>query len=321
MVKERGSTLRKEAKAIANDRRKRKEKHRLLRQWICDMYKPKSASNLDHTGPDDSDSESSPAPSNSPTEKGQGKVWDLPIVSQRCPGQEGVTLGTMLRIAKDCYKLASQDFDKMDLYDHMYYIQSIREPDTPTSETLVDKALVVMAQHQQHLAKHDYIACVARLAVLSNLPKEIKGNLKTCKNCLDKFLPASSKPCTCDECAQTCRRDACQYHWGELQSHNDAIDASRKKVNLGEDFLIRGKVKLREFKLWMETCYWSCCEGKLVEVGPDAGKRSQKSRHKPLAQWEIPNPYDGKLGCPPLDVKDSAVWPHLPMRATHHIPF
>ncbi|OTA60089.1 hypothetical protein K449DRAFT_104192 [Hypoxylon sp. EC38] len=212
MAKERGSTLRKEAKAMANDRRLRKEKHRKLRQWVYDRYKynPADTTNvIDAAGPgsEASSALSHPGPS-------KGGLWDLPVYIKKRPGPHGLTLGYMLRIAKECYKLARTDFDKMDLYDHMYYIQSIRQPDIPTEDALVDRILIVLAQQQLHLAKTNYAACVARLALLGNLPKEIKKDLRTCQNCLQKFMHCP-KPCICARSSGKCPQLPCEYHWGK----------------------------------------------------------------------------------------------------------
>ncbi|KAI1143679.1 hypothetical protein F5Y05DRAFT_362107 [Hypoxylon sp. FL0543] len=313
----RGTTLRKEAKAMTVDRRKRKEKHRLLRQWICDMHQSKVARKADQTVLDESDSDASAEP---PTCRSEGQVWDQPAHIKGLPASYGLTLGTMLQIAKDCYKLAAKDFDKMDLYDHMCYIQAIRFPETPTAETLVDKALVVMGQQQLQLAKDNYIACVARMAVLSNMSKDVRADMKTCRNCLQKFLPGSEKPCTCDKDPKSCGRAKCRYHWGELRSYNDGLGPEER--GLGEDFLTRGNVKLREFKLWIGTCFWSCCGGKLEDLDPDAGKRSQRKKKQPLEKWEIGNPYDGSVGCePPGPQLLSAVPPEVLPTTAHHVAF
>ncbi|KAI0138691.1 hypothetical protein F4776DRAFT_65490 [Hypoxylon sp. NC0597] len=311
MAKERGSTLRKEAKAMANDRRLRKEKHRKLRQWVYDMFKsnPADKTIVDPAGSGSEASSALPHPGPS-----KGGVWDRPIYINGQPGPRSLTIGHMLRFAKDCYEIAKTDFDKMNLYDHMYYIQAIREPDIPPEETLVDKNLIILAQQQLYLAKTNYAACVVRLAIISNLPKDIKMDVKTCQNCLQKFMH-SPTPCTCARTPGACAKLPCEFHWGKLKSHNDQLDEVRQKEKLGEDFLTRGKVRLREFKLWMGSCYWSCCEGKLEELGPDAGKRSQRRKHEPLQMWEIPNDYDGKVGCPPREE------PPRPTDLVHHVPF
>ncbi|KAI1410594.1 hypothetical protein F5Y13DRAFT_192171 [Hypoxylon sp. FL1857] len=293
MMKESGSTLRKEAKAMANDRRKRKEKHRQLRQWVYDMFRPNTAGRASQADLGDSDSDGSPDSPAHPWKK--GRVWGLRAHNKGRPLPHGVTLDTMLQVAKNCYDLARHDFDKMDLYDHMYYIQAILKPGVPTGDTVVDRQLIVLAQQQLNLAKNNPEANIARLALFPCLPKEISANVKVCRNCYWRYLP-SSAACTCNSGSpKPCPHGACFYHSGELRSYNDTL--GQEGGNLGEDFLTRANVKLQEFKIWMGTFYWSCCGGKLQQLGPEVGKRSQRKKRQALADWEIANPYDGKVGC------------------------
>ncbi|KAI2468957.1 hypothetical protein F4781DRAFT_443031 [Annulohypoxylon bovei var. microspora] len=288
--------LRKAAKVIANDRRKRKEKHRLLQRWVYDRYKSGPVGGEDEVGVVLSDDESSPEPATTPRNPRKGGVWDEKASLGGFNGLKGVTLRTMLRTAKDCYKLAAHGFDQMSLYGHLSHILGVmKEPDAPLSQTIVCRAVVVMAQHQQHFARENLAACLARLAVMSNLPEDMKGSVKTCRNCFDKFRATSTPPVS--DKLETCYHGPCEYHPGQIRSHNDALDVSDANLKLGSDFLARGNVTLHEFQLWISTCYWDCCGGKLLEVGPEAAKRSQRKRRDAPKPWEVPHEYDGKLGC------------------------
>ncbi|KAI1804335.1 hypothetical protein F4811DRAFT_553001 [Daldinia bambusicola] len=286
-----GAVLRKEAKAMAADRRKSKEKYRLMRRWVFDEYKPKTTGSDGEAQPEAYQSESSsedPVVSSRPT---KGQVWHLPVSTNGQLGPEGLTLGTMFQVAEQVYKLSAIDFDTMSLADHVHQIQKAIQgdnPTTPVSQALVTRPLVVLAQHQQHLAKKDYMACVARISIQSNLPECFKKNMQTCKDCFDRFRP-DMKSCKCAETEQTCLHGPCVYHPGQIKSWG--------QENSTKDFLDSEKVTIHEFHIWIHQCYWDCCGAKLSLVEPPAPRRNQKRKKTPAQPWEIPNENDGSVGC------------------------
>ncbi|KAI1393314.1 uncharacterized protein F4822DRAFT_423783 [Hypoxylon trugodes] len=297
MVETRVAKSRKEAKAMATRRRDTKAKSRLMRKCVLDKYNLRVPGASGQEDFDLSETESSQEKTVVRRRSTKGKDWDLPAYSKKRPGPPGVSLRTMLRTAEECYKLAIHDFDKMSLYDHMCYIQKVvKGPDEDVAQSLVTKALISVAQHQKHIAEENIVACIAKLSITNNLPQDLRPNFKTCTNCFEKFrvTPAT---CNCKKLEKICLHTSCQYHPGELRSHNDQIAASDGETKLGADFLKKGNVTLREFELWIQTCYWDCCDGKLLKLEADAGRRSQRRKRVPLNPWEIRHPNDGILGC------------------------
>ncbi|KAI2636523.1 hypothetical protein GGS26DRAFT_604472 [Hypomontagnella submonticulosa] len=294
------SKFRIEAKKMAAYRRARKEKHRLMRRWVYKQYTPSAtADDKVDLGDSDSESESTPKETMDHAARSQSKIWDYPAYHNNAPLEpEGVTLDTMLQIAKNCYSLASIDFDKMSLFDHITHIQeAMHDPKSsdPVSDSIVSRAVVVMAQQQLGFAKKDFPACIARLASISLVPAALKPSIKTCQDCYSKFMPSVTTPCSCDTAKKTCFHGPCQYHPGNIRCWNDSVN--EKFVHLEAGFLDNGKVRLKEFGIWIHQCYWDCCGGKLVEPGPEAGKRSQRKKDQPLLPWEVANDFDGSVGC------------------------
>ncbi|KAI1465209.1 uncharacterized protein F4812DRAFT_136624 [Daldinia caldariorum] len=287
----RGAKLRKEAKAMAADRRKSKEKYRLMRRWVFDKYKPNTAGSDEEAQLATYESENSsedPAVSSRST---KGPVWHLPVSSKGRLAPRGLTLGTMFQIAEQLYKLSAIDFDTLSLADHIHQIQEAIQGDnstTPVAQALVIRPLVVLAQHQQHLAKKDFMACVARIAIQSNLPECFKKNMQTCKDCFDRFNPGS-KSCKCADTKQTCLHGPCVYHPGQIKSWG--------QENSTKDFLDSENVTVHEFDIWIHQCYWDCCGAKLLPVEPSAPRRNQKRKKTAPHPWETPNENDGSVGC------------------------
>ncbi|KAI0845079.1 hypothetical protein F5Y00DRAFT_273339 [Daldinia vernicosa] len=287
--------LRKEAKAIADDRRKYKEKHRLMQGWVYDKYKPSTAGSDKEVQLDAFDEETSTENAVISTRPAEGSVWHLPTSSNGRQGPRDLTLGTMLEAAERCYQISKNDFDTMSLCDHIHHIQEVLQPDnspTPVSEALVTQPLVVLAQHQLYLAKKDYKACVARIALHSSLPESVKRNIKTCQDCYDRFRP-DIKSCSCAKKKQTCLHGPCRYHPGNIKCWGE--DTGMK------NYLEEKKVTAKEFNLWIHMCYWDCCGAKLVTVDPSTARRSQKKKKIPLEKWEIANDIDGSVGCKTRD--------------------
>ncbi|KAI1213195.1 uncharacterized protein F4807DRAFT_457283 [Annulohypoxylon truncatum] len=296
----RSGRLTKSAKAIATDRRKRKEKHRQVRRWVLEKHKANPESDDDRSDVDGSDAESSLESTTVRQNSRKVSVWKQKAFSGGQPGPRGVTLRGMLSVASRVYSLAALELDKMSLYDHISYILSaIKDPETPLPKTIVSREVVVMAQHQEHFAREDLGARLALRAVISNLELlDLSDSVKTCQNCFEKFR----QPTTHYHPDNIGNRflGPCQYHPGQLRSWNDQLDQDDKTRQLGGGFLSEGRVKLEEFKLWISTCYWDCCDGKLLEVDPEAAKRSQRRKKDPPKPWEIPNENDGKVGCTAL---------------------
>ncbi|KAI2785531.1 hypothetical protein F4815DRAFT_497654 [Daldinia loculata] len=291
MESARATKLRKEAKAIAAERRKYKEKCRLVQRWVYDKYKPSTAGSDEEAQLDAYDGETSAEKAVISTQPAKRSVWHLPASLNGRPGPRGLALGTMLQVAEHCYQISTNDFDSMSLCDHIHHIQEALQPDnspTPVLKTLVTQPLVVQAQHQQYLAQKDFTACVAKIAIHSNLPEIFKKNLKTCKDCYDKFRPGL-KSCPCAKTKQTCLHSPCRYHPGQIKSWG--VDCGNM------DFLTKEKVTIQEFDIWIHQCYWDCCGAKLVPVDPDTGRRSQKRKKTPPQPWEIANDIDGGVGC------------------------
>ncbi|KAI1454923.1 hypothetical protein F4805DRAFT_298608 [Annulohypoxylon moriforme] len=285
------------AKVIAIDRHKRKEKHRQVRRWVLDKYKSDPASVNDPADVDGSDAESAPETTVARRKRDKKSVWSQKASSGGQNGPPGVTLGGMLAAAKIIYSDAAADFDKMNLYEHMSYILSFaKRPDTPLPKAIVSREVVVMAQHQMDFAKEDISTCLAVNAVAANVSLlNLNDEIKRCQNCLCRFRYPSRRYIPRKLHALFTR--PCLYHPGQVRSYNDAIDKNDKNRRLGSGYLSEGRVNLGEFKIWMQTCYWDCCGGKLLEVGPEAGKRSQRKKKDILQSWEKPHEYDGKVGC------------------------
>ncbi|KAI0902049.1 hypothetical protein F4806DRAFT_445505 [Annulohypoxylon nitens] len=95
----------------------------------------------------------------------------------------------MLGVAESVYNLAANDFDKMNLYDHISYILSvIKEPETPLPKATVTREVVVMAQQQLYHSRENLGARLALKAVMSNLSMlGMRGKVNTCQNCFEKF--------------------------------------------------------------------------------------------------------------------------------------
>ncbi|OTB20757.1 hypothetical protein K445DRAFT_299905 [Daldinia sp. EC12] len=287
----RGTKLRKEAKVMAADRRKHKEKHRLMRRWIFDQYKPNTAGSDEEAQLATYESESSSENAAVSARPTKGPVWHLPVSLKGRLAPRGLTLGTMFQVAEQLYQLSAINFDTMSLSDHIHQIQEAiqgDDPTTPVAKALVTRPLVVLAQHQQHSAKEDFMACVARIAIQSNLPECFKKNMKTCKDCFDRFRPGS-KPCNCAETKETCLHGPCRYHPGQIKSWG--------QENGNVDFLASEKVTIHEFDIWIHQCYWDCCGAKLLPVEPPAPRRNQKRKKAVQQPWEIPNERDGSVGC------------------------
>ncbi|KAI1378428.1 hypothetical protein F4677DRAFT_443642 [Hypoxylon crocopeplum] len=298
MADQRATKVKKEAKKIATDRRARKEMYRLLKRQVFRKYKPEGicdAESLDEAVSDNG-----------------GSIWSLPAHTKGGPSLQGATLGTMLDIAKHCYKLATIEFDKMDLYDHVrkqillslfdftiqYILRAMNQDlsEAELSKSFVDNHyLVSVAQHQQQLAKENFIACVAKIATISNLPDASVDSFKLCKNCGDRFKPHED-PCDCKKADRTCFHGPCVYHPGNLRSWNGDIIEDGAPVN--KQSRMMGKITLQEFRMWIGTFYWDCCQGKLVK--PEVRKRSQKHKRDPLKPWEIIHPMDESMGCKTL---------------------
>ncbi|KAI0376821.1 hypothetical protein F5Y04DRAFT_285498 [Hypomontagnella monticulosa] len=290
------SKLRTEAKKMATDRHARKEKHRLMRRWVNNQYNKNNATAADDkVDLGDSDSESASDKTMDQAAELQSKIWNqLAYQNNAALQPKGVTLDSMLRIAKACYEFASHDFDTMSLFDHVSYIYNvILDPDAK-EELFVSKHMVVLAQQQLECAKNNFTACVARIATTSNMPTTLRPHIKTCQNCYSKFK-AGATPCSCKKAKKTCFHGPCRYHPGNIRCWNDKVRYDGRE--LGACFLDNGQVKLSEFKFWIHQCYWDCCGAKLVEVGPDAGKRSQKRKDEPLKPWEEASENDGSVGC------------------------
>ncbi|KAI1102941.1 hypothetical protein F4804DRAFT_353311 [Jackrogersella minutella] len=286
----RAAKFRKAAKALANDRHQRKQKHRRVQHWIHDRYKTIRTTPSEQVDLPTSDSEGDEETALVPRGPRKPSFWEQPAADASHPSLRGVALGTMLKAAKHCYKLCALDLDTMGMYGHLRYIQAIVKPDdVPVDQTIVTKPLVAIAQHQQHLAERDFFACVAKLAGLTAMTPAIRAGFKTCANCFEKFRIGAA-PCACDD-------GRCEYHPGNIRCWNDVLDESNKDRKLGADFLQRGNVTLKEFQLWMGTCYWDCCGGKLVEVDPRTLNRSQRHKRERPKEWEIVNEFDGKAGC------------------------
>ncbi|KAI0887612.1 uncharacterized protein GGS22DRAFT_186445 [Annulohypoxylon maeteangense] len=288
------------AKAMATDRRAKKLKNRQIRRWVIDRYESNPADDCCQSEVDGSDVDSSaekPAPPTQPRRANKRGVWSKKASLGGKPGPRGVTLRGMLGAAKSVYSYAGLDLDKMSLYDHISYILSqIKDDETPLPKTIVSREVVVMAQHQQHFARENLGACLAMLAIGANVTLlDLNDRVKICENCFSRFrYPV---PRFVPEKAASILQRPCEYHPGQLRSFNDALDESDKTRKLGGGFLSQGQVKLEEFKLWISTCYWDCCGGKLLEVDPASLKRSQRKKRDPPKAWEIPNPHDGKVGC------------------------
>ncbi|KAI2615215.1 hypothetical protein GGR54DRAFT_642490 [Hypoxylon sp. NC1633] len=293
-----GTKLREEAKKMAADRRVRKAKYRMIRRQVIHKYKPDTLEDVDaidigcHDTDDDEKKEHS-------LNESKSSVWDFPACSPNGkPAPKGVTLRTMLRTAEHCYKLASEDFDKMSLYDHIHYIQESIHPklsqDELSRSIIDDKLYISMAQRQLQSAQENFMACIAKLAIVSNLPEEQKGDFKMCRDCGEWFRPHSAA-CSCDQARQACFHNPCQYHPGQIRSYADSVVKGGKP--LGENFLQLGRISLKEFPLWISTCYWDCCGGKLIKPSPDATKRSQRHKKDALKKWEVAHPMDESVGC------------------------
>ncbi|KAI0114757.1 hypothetical protein F4814DRAFT_448594 [Daldinia grandis] len=285
----RGAIIRKEAKVIAADRREHKAKVRLVRRWIYDKYKPSTAGNNEEAQLDACDRETSAEGAAISTQPAKNTVWNLPASLNGRPGPKGLALGTMLQIAGRCYQISVNNFDSMGLCEHIRYIQKALQQGnsiTPAHKALVTQPLIVLAQHQQYLAKKDFAACVAKIAVQSSLPGVIKKDIKTCKDCYDKFRPGIQS-CACAQAKQTCLHGPCCYHPGKVKSWG---------VNCGNmDFLSKENVNIQEFNIWVHQCYWDCCGAKLLPVDPTTTRRSQKRKNTALRPWEITNDKDGSI--------------------------
>ncbi|KAF3065044.1 hypothetical protein GL218_01772 [Daldinia childiae] len=287
----RATKLRKVAKAIAADRRKYKEKHRSIQRWVYDKYKPSTAGSDEEAQLDASDGEISAHNAVINTRPARRSIWHLPASSNGRPGPRGLTLGTMLQVAEQCYQISPNNFDTMSLSDHIHHIQEALQSDnspTPVSKAPVTQPLVVQAQHQQYLAQKDFIACAAKIAIHSNLPEIFRKNLKTCKNCYDKFRPGIAS-CPCAKKKQTCLHGPCRYHPGQIKSWG--VDTGNM------NFLAEKKVTIQEFDIWIHRCFWDCCGAKLMPVDPNTARRSQKRKKASLQPWEVVGDKDGSVGC------------------------
>ncbi|KAI1653200.1 hypothetical protein F4813DRAFT_375376 [Daldinia decipiens] len=291
MESAKATRLRKEAKAIVADRRKYKLKYRSMQRWVYDKYKPITTGGDEEAQSDAYDRETSAENARISTQPAKRSVWHLPSSSNGRPGPRGLTLGTMLQVAEQCYHVSTNNFDSMSLCDHIHYIQEALQLDNspvPVSKALVTRPLVVQAQHQQYLAKEDFTACVAKIAIHSNLPEIFKQNLKTCKDCYDKFRP-DLLSCACAKTKQTCLHGPCRYHPGQIKSWGPKCSNA--------DFLTKEKVNIQEFDIWIHQCYWDCCGAKLVPVDPDTVRRSHKKKKTAPQPWEVANDMDGSVGC------------------------
>ncbi|KAI1441249.1 hypothetical protein F5Y02DRAFT_400254 [Annulohypoxylon stygium] len=289
------------AKAMAKDRPKRERKHHLLNRWILEKWELDELNKLKEAEGNRPNVESPPKPPAPPRSPREGRVWDRLAFEGAQPGPHGVTFRGMLGVANSVYTFAAEDFDKMELYDHVSYILSvITEPEIPLPKAIVSREVVVMAQQQLYHSRENLGARLALKAVMANLSLfGLRGQVNTCQNCFEKFRPPPTRHHL--ENLGEYFLGPCHYHPGQIRSYNDNLDADDSTRHLGQGFLSERNVKLDEFKIWMGTCYWDCCGGKLLEVGPDAGKRSQRKKHEPLSPWEIPNEYDGKVGCKELE--------------------
>ncbi|KAI8961022.1 hypothetical protein F5Y11DRAFT_243900 [Daldinia sp. FL1419] len=288
-----GTRLREEAKAIATNRRQNKLKHRMVQRWVYDRYKPNTARDDDEAQVDAYDSSGSSQNAFVGVKPPKGPVWQLPVSLNGQLGPRGLTLGTMLQVARQSYQLSAHDFDTMSLFDHICRIQealSSQGTQTPVLKTLVTKPLIVKALHQQDLARKDFMACIAKMAIHNNLPECFNKNFKQCQNCYDKFRPVGS--CSCAKYNQTCLHGPCCYHPGQIKSW--AHDSKN------EDFLTKEEVTIQEFNIWIHQCYWDCCGAKLVALDPNAGRRNNKRKKAPPQPWEIANANDGSVGCTTL---------------------
>ncbi|KAI1086694.1 hypothetical protein F5B19DRAFT_478288 [Rostrohypoxylon terebratum] len=297
----RNGKLVQQANVIARDPPKRKRKLYHIRRWVVKKCKTDEMGNRDQTKIDGSNAGGRPEQNAPPQNPREGRVWDQLAFDGAQPTPHGVTLRGMLGVAQSAYALAADEFDKMSLYDHVGYILSvIKDPETPLPKATVSREVVVMAQQQLYHSRENFGARLALKAVMSNLSLfGMSGQIKTCQNCFEKFRPPPRRHHV--ENLSEYFLGPCRYHPGQIRSHNDNLDAEDSTRHLGQGFLSEGKVKLDEFKLWMGTRYWDCCGGKLLEVGPDAGKRSQRKKNEPLFPWEIPHEYDGKVGCKELE--------------------
>ncbi|KAI2612009.1 uncharacterized protein GGS25DRAFT_517704 [Hypoxylon fragiforme] len=290
MASMQATELRKEAKKIAVDRRRHKERFRMIQQMVFQRYKPNTTTSQTPTPDPEGD------PSSNTAVIGKiDPIWSLTAHVGGRPTVSKANLYTMVKAANNFLSLAIHDFDKMDLFQHLQFIQQMAHPKLSPQEllkTFVGRDQIVDAQHNHHLAKTNYTALVARIAAFHALPGKASQMLKTCQNCNSKYMP-TARPCPCDKSVRSCSHGPCQYHPGKLRNWNISGGGGAA----GDDPINTGRLTLGEFRIWVDTCYWTCCQGKLVKPGPDAGKRSQKHRKGALEPWEIHHPMDASLGC------------------------
>ncbi|KAI0180599.1 hypothetical protein GGR52DRAFT_569335 [Hypoxylon sp. FL1284] len=292
---------------MAKDPQKQKKNQRRLRQLTLKKYALKSARG-DHddeghskisgvlSSPDSSTNVTAAVATLTPDDP----AWQRLIWTKQS-GQTDVPLTTILQVANTCFQLATIDFDEMDLCGHMeYIINTAIETNAlqgKASEKLVDRELVVLAQHQQKSAEQNLTAFIAKQASLANLPDHLATLFKTCKNCGEKFRFKPSVENHDEHIPPSTHRGECRYHPGAVRSWNDEL--LEAGTPLREAFLPQGRIKTSEFAALARACYWDCCGAKLMRPDADAGRRGRRSqrRNVPLREWEIRRPDDGVEGC------------------------